>query len=135
MKKNLQKIKENKLRILFAILGAILTIASFDLYLHYKENIWLTIILSVLCFALGAYQVYSLYIKQKEFDLQSNIINTIFVSIIFLVVVFLLVTLVCRVMLKMPFSVEFVLYSLFLYPSIVLVTLLIMLLLLVLSYA
>ncbi len=126
---------ENKYKILFAILGLGLTILSFVLYENNKEKNWLTVILSLSCFVLGAIQVYALYISQKEFDLLSNLLLSIIAVALFIIVVFTLVTLVCIVMVKIPFSFDFLLYAIFLLPSFVVVIMIVILLLMILSYA
>jgi hypothetical protein len=79
--------------------------------------------------------MYLLYIKDREVDKLAAVVATAFASIIFLIIVFALLVLFFIAMMKQPFDVSFVYYTIFLYPSFVVVIMIIMLLLLVLSGA
>jgi hypothetical protein len=133
MKKFKETIKKYKFQILFAFIGLLITIGSFWLYETNKNNVLLIIVLLIVCFLFGWFQMYVLYIKDREVDKLAAVIATIFASIIFLVIVFTLLILFYVAMIEQPFNISYVYYTFFLYPSFVVVIMIIMLLMLLLS--
>ena len=119
MKKFKENLKKYRFQIIFAIIGLLTTIGSFWLYEINKENIFLLVVLLISCFLFGWLQMYLLYIKDREVDKLAAVVATAFASILFLIIVFTLLVLFFIAMMKQPFDVSFVYYTIFLYPSFV----------------
>ena len=70
-------IRNNKLKIIFTLIGLILTIVSIILYENFKSNVILNVILCLANLTFGVLQLYHLYFKEKIFKKFERMLFTI----------------------------------------------------------
>lgn len=130
-------IKEEKFNILFTLTGLALSISFLILYFKNKDNTFLSIFMLSTSFVFSVFEMYYIWVRQK-IELNSNIL-CFFVSvrnIVFLMIVFFIaVLLFSMLLLKLPFSVDFLVIAILLLPSFMIVIGIILLFLMALSYA
>ena len=116
-------ISNNQKEILGSIIGLILSVASIVLYVYFKHLIWLTIIMSIVTFGYGFIHLYYVYISKD------NILNikipkvafTIIATILYHSIIFGLLVLIIQVGFKQEFSIDYLIYTIYSFPSIVIV--------------
>ncbi len=128
-------IKEYHKEIAFILIGLVISIISLILYTKYKDNLYMVISLIIISFTYGIFHTYKLYIKRiyKDDSKLARTILTIILAFIFHLIVFILNLVIFMLILKRNFSIEYLYYTVFLYPSITIVALLVVMILAVLG--
>ncbi len=128
-------IKKEWSKILGSILGIIITVTSIILFVQYKDIDYIKMMLIAVSIGYGIFQFYNVYFKFQNEDILAKLILSIVASLAFIAIVFVVITLLAILLLKMPYTNDFIYYSIFLLPSFVIVVALIILVIVGLSYA
>ena len=127
----LKAIKEEivlrKVEIISSIIGAFITALCFVFNYYFYSLMWLRIMMAIIAFIFGYIHLCFIYLKRKKIanNRVERVIIGLFFSIIIIAIFFGVVTLFCIQVEKMPFTYEYFLYAIYLYPSFVIVLLLI----------
>lgn len=127
-------ISDNKYKILFTILGLIISIASFFLYINFKDQIWLCIILILTNLTYGILQLYFLYFNEKIYSEFNKWLFVILSTFFFILFIFLIITVISAYN-QQGFSIDYLVYAIMLLPSFVIVLALIAIVIICLGYA
>ena len=127
-------ISDNKYKILFTILGLIISIASFFLYINFKDQIWLCIILILTNLTYGILLLYFLYFNKKILSEFNKWLFVILSTFFFILFIFLIITVISAYN-QQGFSIDYLVYAIMLLPSFVIVLALIAIVIICLGYA
>lgn len=125
----------DRVRVSAAIIGALISTVSLILYTRFQDCLWLEILLSVICLIYAGFQTYKYYFAGKEWDIPSKVIISTLFFFLFAVIIFIVITIFFVYVLKLKFTYDYLIYSIYLTPSFLLVIIILILLLYVLSYA
>lgn len=128
-------IKKEWPKIIGSMVGLMITVISFVLYIQIINMNLVKMILIVVSICYGIFQLYILYFKTLEKDLLSRFILCVLAAFAFIAITFVVITLFSILLLELPYTNDFFFYSVFLLPSFVVVLVLIMLLITGISYA
>lgn len=126
-------IRNNKLKIIFTLIGLILTIVSIILYENFKSNIILNVILCMVNITFGVLQLYHLYFKEKKFKKFERMLFTILTAFFFILFVFLII-LIINVIGNQSISIDYLVYAIMLLPSFIVVIAIVILFIVALGY-
>ncbi len=132
-----EKVIKNIDKIITAIIGLGVSILSISLYVNYKTSLFVIVFCSIICFIFGVFEFYFVYVrKSHEYkDKITQIVLSILFTLIYHVIVFVIMVVLCCVLASKPFTVDLLFYTIFSYPSFVIVIAIIMLLMVGASYA
>jgi hypothetical protein len=123
-----------KYKILATLIGTMISIGSIILYSNYK-SLWSNLLLSMICLIYSVIQAYKLYFKDKSWDIPSKIILSIMFFSVFTSIIFVIITVCSMAVLKFPFSLNYIMYAIFVTPAFLLVIIIVLFLLSALQYA
>ena len=134
MKTIVDFINKEKLKIIFALLGLLLSILFIVFYNNYPSNIFLIIIFSIISIFFGSFQMYFLYFKERTIGIGARLLLSLLSTFLFIVIVFTIIV-ISRAIAGISFNINALIYAIYLLPSFIIVLMIIMLLLICLSYA
>ena len=119
-----------------SLLGLVISVLSILLHLRFGAA-WVSVLCCAVCSVYGVLEVYGFWIKKApwlEQPLAQIVVSFLFTLAYYVIVFTVLVVLVCAV-LSLPFSIDLLLYTVFSFPSFVVVIAVILLLMSAASYA
>lgn len=134
MKTIVDFINKEKLKIIFALIGLLLSILFIVFYNNYPSNIFLIIIFSIISIFFGSFQMYFLYFKERTIGIGARLLLSLLSTFLFIVIVFTIIV-ISRAIAGISFNINALIYAIYLLPSFIIVLMIIMLLLICLSYA
>ena len=134
MKTIVDFINKEKLKIIFALIGLLLSILFIVFYNNYPSNIFLIIIFSIISIFFGSFQMYFLYFKEKTIGIGARLLLSLLSTFLFIVIVFTIIV-ISRAIAGISFNINALIYAIYLLPSFIIVLMIIMLFLICLSYA
>ena len=134
MKTIVDFINKEKLKIIFALLGLLLSILFIVFYNNYPSNIFLIIIFSIISIFFGSFQMYFLYFKERTIGIGARLLLSLLSTFLFVVIVFTIIV-ISRAIAGISFNINALIYAIYLLPSFIIVLMIIMLFLICLSYA
>ena len=134
MKTIVDFINKEKLKIIFALIGLLLSILFIVFYNNYPSNIFLIIIFSIISIFFGSFQMYFLYFKERTIGIGARLLLSLLSTFLFIVIVFTIIV-ISRAIAGISFNINALIYAIYLLPSFIIVLMIIMLFLICLSYA